>query len=183
MSAPPGSPSRSHRPWAALNWLCHGVLALGLVAPCMTIVAQMGDMTDVADAAGLLPPPKSYSVLTGILALFEHRNVLIGVLLLGFSVLFPVTKLVVVRLTLRAAAAGAPAPGLLKATALLSKYSMIDVFVIALIVVASKTLPGGSRVELEWGTIAFAAAALLSMVLASAVGRVVNGVGMEAVTR
>jgi paraquat-inducible protein A len=154
--------------------LCHGVLALGLVAPCMTIVAQMGDVTDVADAAGLLPPPKSYSVLTGILALFEHGNAIIGVLLLAFSVLFPVTKLVVVRLTLQGAAGGAPRQGLLKATALFSKYSMVDVFVIALIVVASKTLPGGSRIDLEWGTLAFATAALLSMVLTSAVGKAVG---------
>ena len=95
------------RAWAALNWLCHAALAVGLVAPCMTFVTRMGDVTDLAREAGLLPGPESYSVLSGILALLQGGSVPVGLLLLVFSVLFPVTKLVVVRLTLRVARGGA----------------------------------------------------------------------------
>lgn len=51
---------------------------------------------------------------------------------------------------------------------------MIDVFVIALIVVASRTLAGGLRIELRWGVIAFAAAALCSMCLTAAAKKVVG---------
>lgn len=156
---------------SALNWLCHAILAVGLVAPCMTFVSRMGDATELARAAALIPEPATYSVLTGILSLLEHGDVLIGCVLLTFSVVFPVAKLIVVRLVLQGAAGPAvPAP-LLKVVAGVSKYSMVDVFVIALLIVASKSMPGGSRIELEWGTFAFAAAALLSTGLTSSVNR------------
>ncbi len=167
------SPPRGWKPWAALNWACHGVLAVGLMAPCMTIVPRVGDATYVARAAGLLPQAESYSVLSGILALFRDGDLIIATLLLAFSVLFPVAKLVVVRLTLHGAGRGAVPPRLLAAMAVLSKYSMTDVFVLALIVVASRTLPGDSRIAIEWGAIAFALAALLSMYLTSAVKKTV----------
>lgn len=165
--------SPAHRKaWSTLNWLCHGFLAVGLTAPCMTIVTRMGEATELAHDMGLLPSPESYSVLRGIIALFDNGDLAIGILLLVFSVLFPVTKLIVVRLTLKVDPAAAP-HRLLSFIAVLSKYSMIDVFVIALMVIASKTLPGGSEIDLEWGTIAFATAALLSMYLVSAVKKAV----------
>ena len=152
---------------AALNWLCHGILAAGLVAPSMTFVTRMGSATDVARAAGLIPEPTTYSVLSGILALLESGDVLIGCVLLVFSVVFPIGKLIVVRLVLQETTRRAVPPRLLKAVALFSKYSMTDVFVIALLIVASKTMAGGSTIDLEWGIFAFAAAALLSMGLTS----------------
>ena len=166
-------PHSTHRPWAVLNWLCHGVLAVGLMAPCMTFVARLGDSTDLAQAVGLIPEPTSYSVLSGILALFEDGDLLIGLVLLTFSVLFPVAKLVVVRLALQGIGRGAVPRRVLAAMATISKYSMVDVFAIALLVVASKTMAGGSHIDMEWGTIAFATAALLSMYLTSAVKKAV----------
>lgn len=163
-----GTP-RSWKPWSVLNWLCHGILALGLTAPCMTIVARMDELTDIAKDLGMLPEPESYSVLQGIIALFDTGDIAIGILLLVFSVIFPIVKLIAVRLTLRVGPGGAVPHRLLSVIAILSKYSMIDVFVIALLVIASKTLPGGSEINLRWGTLAFAVAALLSMYLISAV--------------
>ena len=40
---------------------------------------------------------------------------------------------------------------------------MLDVFVLAVLVVAVKGLPGGSRVLIEWGAAAFCASVLLSI--------------------
>jgi paraquat-inducible protein A len=154
---------------AALNWLCHGILAVGLVAPCLTFVSRMGGATEAARAVGLIPDPATYSVLSGILSLLEHGDVWIGCILLTFSVVFPIAKLIVVRLALQEGTAHAVPPSLLKAVAIASKYSMADVFVIALLVVASKTMPGGSSIDLEWGTFAFCAAAVLSTGLTSSV--------------
>ena len=163
----------NHQPLAALNWLCHGALAVGLMAPCMTFVARLGSATDAARFVGLVPQPESYSVLSGILALLEGGDLVIGLVLLTFSVLFPVAKLVVVRLALQGAAGGPVPRGLLTVMATIGKYSMVDVFAIALLVVASKTMAGGSRIDLEWGAIAFGSAALLSMYLTSAVKKAV----------
>lgn len=170
MAVPAGSAKHPKR-LATFNWLCHGVLAVGLVAPCMTIVTRVGDATEVARAAGLIPEPRTYSVLSGILTLLENGNVMIGIVLLLFSVVFPIGKLVVVRLVLRQTARPAIHPRLLKAVAFSSKYSMTDVFVIALLVVASKTMAGGSSIEVQWGTFAFGLAALLSLGLTTAIDR------------
>jgi uncharacterized paraquat-inducible protein A len=52
------------------------------------------------------------------------------------------------------------------------KFSMLDVFVVGLIVLAIKGLPGGSRVTLGWGVAAFAASVILSMVAAIIIQRV-----------
>ena len=52
------------------------------------------------------------------------------------------------------------------------KYSMVDVFVVALLVVAAQTLPGGTTIELRWGAYAFAAAALLAIPVSARVARI-----------
>ena len=63
-------------------------------------------------------------------------------------------------------AIGAGTPGRLhRVLGTLGKFSMADVFVVALVVVASKSFPGGTTVDLRWGIYAFAGAALLTMVL------------------
>ena len=48
---------------------------------------------------------------------------------------------------------------------MLGKFSMVDVFVIALLVVTIKGLPGGTRVSLGWGFWCFATAVLLSLAI------------------
>ena len=51
------------------------------------------------------------------------------------------------------------------------KFSMLDVFVVGLIVLAIKGLPGGSRVTLGWGVAAFAASVVLSILSAILIQR------------
>jgi hypothetical protein len=48
---------------------------------------------------------------------------------------------------------------------------MVDVFFIALLVLASQTLPGGTSVEIRWGAYAFAAAALVALPVAVDIGK------------
>jgi paraquat-inducible protein A len=108
------------------------------------------------------------------LRLLQGGNVAIGVVLLVFSILFPIAKLAVLRLGIAELAAGR-APGRAhRLVQRLAKYSMVDVFVIALVVVASKTFPGGTVITVDWGTYAFAAAALLSVGVAAGVSRRAN---------
>jgi paraquat-inducible protein A len=45
----------------------------------------------------------------------------------------------------------------------LGKWSMLDVFVLAVLVIAVKGLPGDSKVVVEWGAAAFCASVLLSI--------------------
>jgi hypothetical protein len=46
----------------------------------------------------------------------------------------------------------------------MEQLAALDVFVIAAVVIAFKTFPGGTRVTLDWGVYAFTASVILSMV-------------------
>jgi paraquat-inducible protein A len=144
-------------------WTAHILLGVGLAAPCMTIVPRLGSHTALGEWLGLLDEPRTYSILSGIADLLAGRGVWIGLLLLVFSVLFPVAKLVALRMAVADRHAGRPLNRLHGALAGLGRYSMADVFVVALLVVASKTYPGGTEVVVRWGLYPFAASALLTM--------------------
>ncbi|MHC4490354.1 MAG: paraquat-inducible protein A [Planctomycetota bacterium] len=152
---------------ALLNWTGHLLLGLGLFGPCMTVTPRIESLQGLAKWLGLVGEPETYSIVSGVLALLRGGNVWIGLVLLFFSVLFPVAKLVALRVCIADARLGrghALAAGY-------GKYSMVDVFVIALLVVTSKSYPGGTTVEIEWGIFAFASAALLSMLVGAGVAR------------
>jgi paraquat-inducible protein A len=51
----------------------------------------------------------------------------------------------------------------------LGKWSMLDVFVIASLVVCFKGFPGGTHIQVQWGIYLFALSVLLSMLATQAV--------------
>ena len=138
-----------------------GLLGVGLVGPTLTITPGFGRWEGWVR---LLDPsqtrPTSYSVLTGILALFRHDAAGLGALLFGFSVIFPIAKLA---LLAAATATGGRGGWLLRLTHHAGKFSMLDVFVVALLVLAIKGLPGDSTAALGWGIYAFAASVVLGI--------------------
>jgi paraquat-inducible protein A len=147
---------------ALLNWTGHVLLGLGLFGPCMTVTPRMEPVQGLAKWLGLVGEAKTYSIVSGVRALLAGGNVGIGLVLLFFSILFPIAKLVALRLCLADAKVGRSHA----LAARYGKYSMVDVFVVAMLVVTSKSYPGGTTVEIEWGLFAFAGAALLSMLVA-----------------
>jgi len=149
----------------AATWAAHVLLGVGLFAPCMTVTPRAGPLEGLGRWLGLVDEPKTYSVVTGVLQLLRGGNVPIGLVLLLFSVLFPIAKLVILRAAIADGAAGRAHD----LAARFGRYSMADVFVLALLVVVSKSFPGGTTVEVRWGAFAFAAAALLCLVLAARV--------------
>ena len=139
-----------------------GLLGVGLVGPTLTITPGFGRWEGWVR---LLDPsqarPTTYSVLTGILALFRHDAAGLGALLFGFSVIFPMLKLAL----LAATTATERRDGwLVRLTHHAGKFSMLDVFVVALLVLAIKGLPGDSTATLGWGVYAFAASVVMSIV-------------------
>ncbi|MGC4030595.1 MAG: paraquat-inducible protein A [Tepidisphaeraceae bacterium] len=145
--------------------LAAALLGLGLVAPCMTIQPSFGEYDTLVK---LLRPdytrPSTYSVLTGILAMLRHGNEGIGYLLLAFSCVFPTAKLATMAWSTQKLA-DRRKPGVwLTLAHHTGKFSMLDVMVLALIVVAIKGLPGGSRITLGWGVWAFAGSVVLSLI-------------------
>jgi paraquat-inducible protein A len=154
----------------ALISLAAILLGLGLVAPCLILRPGAGEYTNFI----LLVRPtfadlQTFSILSGIAALFKNGEYAISLLLAVFSVLFPLLKLCVLWQAVDEASTQygdlhGPHPAL-SLVERLGKYSMLDVLVLALIVVAVKRLPGGSEAHLGFGTIAFAGSVAISMMV------------------
>jgi paraquat-inducible protein A len=136
----------------------------------MTIAPSFGNFTGVVR---MLQPsftqPTTFSVIRGIGSLLSEGKYGISLVLFVFSILFPVVKLSVIWMVLyELISHEGKVPKLLER---LGKYSMIDVFVMALLILAIKGLPGGSQISLRWGLVVFGAAALLTIELARALHR------------
>lgn len=141
------------------------LLGLGLVAPCMTIVPGFGDMeTWVRLLKPQLMHASTYSVLSGIFAMIHNHNVGLGLLLLSFSAIFPTLKLATMAWSIEDLAARRPTGVLLRFAHHAGKFSMLDVLVLALLVIAIKGLPGNSQVQLGWGVWCFAGSVVLSLI-------------------
>lgn len=98
-----------------------------------------------------------YGLLVG---LYRHGDWFLFVIILGFSLLFPLAKLL-----LLGAAVNLPGNvrhGPLHWVALLGKWSMLDVFVVAVLVVSLK-VRGLSEIQVQPGAWAFGLSVLLSM--------------------
>ena len=149
------------------------LLGAGLAGPCMSVEPAFGNLDGWVR---LLKPdlarPTHYSVVGGITTLLRNGSVALGVLLLAFSVVFPTAKLAVMAAATSALSQGHPAGLLMKLAHHAGKFSMLDVFVVGLIVLAIKGLPGGSKVTLGWGVATFSASVILSMVAAIVIQRV-----------
>ena len=159
----PMTPARA-RVLALLLAVSAVTLGLGLVGPCMTVIPKLGELTGWVE---ILRPdelaPTTYSVLSGINAMRLHGSPGLAALLLGFSVVFPALKLAAMSWGTAALALGVRTHAAVAVTHHLGKFSMLDVMVIGLLVIAIKGLPGGSEVLLGWGVYCFAASVVLSL--------------------
>ncbi len=140
-------------------------LGVGLVGPCMTIVPAFGaydGWVRLLDPS--LVQPSSYSILSGIFALFDSGSAALGVLLFAFSVAFPAGKLALMSSSLERVAQGRTTGTLAKLAHHAGKFSMLDVFVVGLLVLAIKGMPGETTIQLGWGIYAFALSIVLSLI-------------------
>ena len=106
-----------------------------------------------------------YSVVGGIANLFDHGNPALATIVLLFSIVFPVLKLAAVAWAWVWPLEIDARRRLLRWTALLGRWSMLDVFVVAVIVVLLQSSFLG-RAEPRPGIYIFAAAIALSMLSA-----------------
>ena len=142
------------------------LLALGLVSPVITLEK-------------FVLISNTFSVFSGVLQLFREGQFFLGLVVAGFSVILPVIKLVILFKLLSPTMADRR--HLHKYLQLMHDYgrwSMLDVFVVAVMVVAVK-LGVFVEVQMRYGLYAFAAAALLSMFVTARVVRLTDRFKME----
>jgi len=113
---------------------------------------------------------ETYSVLTGIVDLAHGGNVLLAGIVFVFSVVFPIAKLAALFVLLFGPLERPRLAGILRSLSPLGRWSMLDVFVIA-ILVGSIRLGILSESEPRGGIYVFGAAIVLSMVATMALER------------
>lgn len=147
-------------------------LGVGLFTPCLTVIPGAGEWTGVLRVFRPdFTAPHSLSIAEGIVELFDYGHYLIGTLILVFSILFPLAKLGVLWTAAWNISHRDATKQLLLLVEKLGKYSMLDIFVIAILIIAIKGLPGGSTVNVEIGFYSFVLSVLLSLVLPTIVRR------------
>jgi len=132
------------------------VLVVAVFLPFMSIV-KLGQM-------------EAYSLVGGIGQLWRHSERGLAVLIGGFSLVFPLVKnlLLLAATTTLLPLTPAHRRTLHALTAKTAKYSMLDVFVIAVLVVAVK-LGESTEVAVRSGTFLFCLAIALSMAASACV--------------
>jgi hypothetical protein len=162
-----------------LQGLSIGLFLPGLFVPCITMTPHVqpspGRMDWIRLLTGIFggdPKPQDISIVSGIRHLLSSGDLLIGLIILLFSVVFPAVKNGIVSYTAYQKLVSSEFRRNGEGTAFhvmsqLGKWSMLDVMVLALCVVAFKTFPLGSTIELRYGTYLFAGSVILSMVSTS----------------
>lgn len=126
------------------------ILGVGLVAPIITLKKFVLIET-------------TFSVLSGVVELFREGHFFLFLLIAGFSVVVPLLKIAVLyRLLGSSENDPATLARWLHWMHLYGKWSMLDVFVVAILVVAVK-LGAIASVEMRYGLYAFAAAVIMTM--------------------
>ena len=133
-----------------------GLLGAGLVSPVITL--QKFYIIE-----------NTFSVYTGVVQLLKENHIFLFVLITGFSIVLPVLKIAVLFVLL---SVKQRRPGhferFLHWMHVFGKWSMLDVFVVAVLVVSVK-LGAIASVEMHYGLYIFAAAVILTMLVTARV--------------
>lgn len=139
---------------------CVGLLAAGLVLPALSV--------------SHLFVRRDYSILSGVTALWQSGDYILAVVVGAFSVLLPTAKALLCGAVWFAVPRQAPQTHrIVTLLARISKWSMLDVFIIALTVLA---LEGSllTSADVGIGIVCFAAAVLLSTLCLSRMARLLE---------
>ena len=115
----------------------------------------------------------SYSVWTGVVALWQQNELALASVLFFFSIVFPFTKLIGLTVIWFLRLPEERCIRLLRWLEVLGKWSMLDVFVVAILIVLVKLGPF-VKIEPRAGVYYFAAAILCSMLTAMYVSTLAN---------
>lgn len=136
-----------------------GVLVLLLMA---AVSLALGLTQPILQVEKFIFWESDYSVITGIIGLYEDGEYLLAFVIFFFSLVFPVAKLVLLLIVWRAKMSHTQRFKVLRGLSTLGKWSMLDVFAVAILVVAGK-LGAVADVQPRVGVYLFAAGVVLSM--------------------
>ena len=145
--------------------VCCILFGSAVVLPIFTLEPKAGEWTPLVQ---IISPSdmqvKAMRLLEGVLVLWKEEERILALLIALFSLILPTMKLIMLWME------ALLTKGLPKKWAIflraVSRYAMLEVFLVALTVLLIKEMPGGSRVTLQAGFYTFSASVLLSLLAA-----------------
>jgi paraquat-inducible protein A len=147
----------------------HPEIPVLLVCSALTLVA--GLLMPVITIHQMVFWKDSFSVLTGIRALYTEGNVALAVIVFVFSVIFPIIKLATMFAVWLDRFSHKEKRKALAWIGYLGKWSMLDVFVVAITVVISK-ISSMMDAKAQIGIYVFAASIVMSIIASMRLERV-----------
>jgi len=145
-----------------LLWISLITLAIGIFAPVMTFKK-------------LIFYKNTFSIHTGLVTLFKEGEYILFLIIFVFTILFPVIKILLLGLIhYHWSWPQEKVKKLLHYLSLVSKWSMLDVFIVALLVVIVRLGITG-KVEVRWGIYVFAVSVVLSTLATQKLSRITHG--------
>lgn len=141
----------------ALLGVAFVLLVVGLFSPVITLHK-------------LIFIENTFSLVSGVIELVREGHLFLSVIVTAFSIVLPILKLGVLWRVLDVEIAANRLERYVHWMHVYGKWSMLDVFVVAVLVVAVK-LGALARVEMHFGLYAFAGAVLLTMIATEGVVR------------
>lgn len=135
-------------------------LIIGLLAPMLTLKK-------------LILITNTFSVSSGVLALFREGDYLLSFIIFGFSIVLPLVKIGLLFRVWNAAEHGSQSVRYFCWLTNIGRWSMLDVFVVA-VLVASVKLGALASVEVHYGLYAFALSVVLVMLASGRVKHVMQ---------
>ena len=142
-------------------WVAAFLLLVGLISPIITL-------------SKFVLIENTFSVVSGALELLLEGQIFLFLIIAGFSIVLPILKLAVLyRIVSKNEAIKGSVRTQLHWMHLYGKWSMLDVFVVAVLVVAVK-LGAIADVDMRYGLYAFASSVLLTMYITSRIVSLTN---------
>ena len=135
-----------------------GLIALNLV------LFGIGLFTPVITLRQVYVFNDTFSIFSGICVLYQDHERFLAAFIFLFSILFPAAKLGLLTIVWFRTLKSQTRERALKGLAFLGKWSMMDVFVIALTVIAAK-LSGFADAQARYGLYLFGGAVIMSMLM------------------
>ena len=159
----------THQEKIKLTWLANIAvvcLGLGIVMPVMRIDPGDGTIRRFI-MAFIMGGPSTYSILSSVWALIKTgavMDILLGIIIFLFSVVFPIVKLGVFYNVLSGGDPNGRFPVFVHKW---GRFSMLDVYVVAILVLTIRSLPGGAEIKPSWGLTLFTTSVLLSLYIST----------------
>jgi paraquat-inducible protein A len=155
--------SRERKLAAGLVALCCVAFGMALVLPLFSIQPAAGRWTGLAKLlAADQFAARSFTLLGGIVILWRENERFLAILMGLISLVFPLLKLSV--LWWEIFLVSSLSEKFLSFVRAISRYAMVEVLLIALLVLVIKGMPGGSDVKIQAGAWCFTVSVILSLV-------------------